>query len=199
MEQLSAPWRHIINLIFPFSSCENSASLISCALLLAALSCRDSSVQTPLFYYAPLLVLIPGYSYCFYILHPAETWLVVYFPMSNFNTSDLFLIKPPEWVPLLRKGTHTNPIFCAPSVRLWQTRSLDPATLGLEGRNAHLLWLLSQSLQRDKVEINRNGCADLLMWNQIQQETCLSEGGKGRWGYKEGNTQTDIESFLFSA
>lgn len=45
MEQLSGLWRHIINLIFPFSSCKNSVSLISHTLPSATLSCMHSSAN----------------------------------------------------------------------------------------------------------------------------------------------------------
>lgn len=69
MEQLSAPWRHIINLIFPFSSRENSVSLISHALPLATLSCTHSSANLLWSNAALLLILkLPFFFISFYSL-----------------------------------------------------------------------------------------------------------------------------------
>lgn len=72
MEQLSALWCHVINLIFPFSCCEKSVSLISHALLLATLSSTHSSTNLTnppvfliFFYYIPLLDWISNDAHCY--------------------------------------------------------------------------------------------------------------------------------------
>lgn len=110
MEQLSALWCHVINLIFPFSCGEKSVSLISHALLLATLSSEHSSTNllwtNPpvflIFFFITYLYwigfqMMPTVS-AYYIQLRVDWWngyfqKHLYYLLPSFITLDLFLLK----------------------------------------------------------------------------------------------------------
>lgn len=119
MEQLSALWRHIINLIFLFSSRENSVSLISRALPLATLSSMHSSAnllwsnsfkKTTTFFSLYWISNLHSWDIVLTILH---ILVILVFPDELANFINIFInsightkskTQPFMLVPVLRQG-----------------------------------------------------------------------------------------------